>query len=148
ARGALAPGRDAVFDAGGFASAAARWRFTLAPGQVAEVVIAVPLHEASAFLAALPRAADAAAHAAAAEDATARRWRARLSRAEIALPPASDPIVPALRAALGQILVARAGPALQPGTRTYARAWIRDGVLMESALLQLGVAETPRDFVH
>ena len=41
----------------------------------------------------------------------------------------------------------RDGPALQPGTRSYARSWIRDGAMMAAALLRLGHAEAVRDFL-
>jgi hypothetical protein len=143
ARGALPPD-EAASDPTGFASGALRWRFSLAPGASREVAIAVPFGDPRPFLAAPPDAAGVAAALA----ATAAHWRERLDRFSIALPPEAGPIAPALRAALAQILVARAGPALQPGTRTYARSWIRDGVVMASALLQFGLADEARAFLR
>ncbi len=43
-----------------------------------------------------------------------------------------------LQRQLGYILVNRDGPAIQPGSRAYARSWIRDGALTSAALLRLG----------
>jgi hypothetical protein len=60
------------------------------------------------------------------------------------------PALPALRtleSQLAYILLERSGPALQPGTRAYARSWIRDGALTSSALLRLGHPEAVREFI-
>jgi hypothetical protein len=46
------------------------------------------------------------------------------------------------------ILVNRAGPAIQPGTRSYARSWIRDGSLTSTALLRLGHADAVKEFIE
>jgi hypothetical protein len=37
--------------------------------------------------------------------------------------------------------------ALEPGTRSYARSWIRDGAMMVAGLLRLGELDAARDFV-
>ena len=47
-----------------------------------------------------------------------------------ACPPAAQPLVDTLRTALAHILITRDGPILRPGTRSYARSWIRDGAMM------------------
>ena len=60
----------------------------------------------------------------------------------------ADDLVPALKSQLAWILVDRAGAALQPGARAYARAWIRDGALISSALLRLGHPQEVRDFIE
>jgi hypothetical protein len=147
AAGRVPPERR-VFDAAGFASGASLHRFTLAPGASAEVSLAIPFGDPRPFFASLPREADAPAYVAAALAATQRHWHVRLARFEIQLPPVAGDLVASLRAALGQILVARDGPMLRPGTRTYGRAWIRDGVLMASALLEHGLADEARDFLR
>jgi len=51
-----------------------------------------------------------------------------------------------LRTAIAHVLISRNGPALQPGTRSYARSWIRDGAMMGEALLRTGHAEAVREF--
>ena len=61
----------------------------------------------------------------------AREVRARGDPA----PAAGEALVATLKIALAHVLIDRAGPALQPGTRAYARSWIRDGALISDALL-------------
>ncbi len=73
-------------------------------------------------------------------------WRARLGGVEVRLPAAAMPLAAELRTALAHILISRDGPALRPGTRAYARSWIRDGALMSDALLRLGAAPVVRGF--
>ena len=135
------------FDARFREAGALRYAFEIAPGASREVVIAAPLHASAGFVGKLAPARDASGHAAVALAATVARWRARLSRAEVRLPPEAGKLGTALRSAVAQMLVASAGPALQPGTRTYQRAWIRDGALMDDALLAVGVNDAPRAFV-
>jgi hypothetical protein len=53
----------------------------------------------------------------------------------------------ALNAQLGWVMVNRAGAAIQPGSRSYARSWIRDGCLTSSALLRTGHAPIVRQFL-
>jgi hypothetical protein len=45
------------------------------------------------------------------------------------------------------MLISRSGPALQPGTRAYARSWIRDGAMMSDGLLRLGHAPVVREYI-
>jgi hypothetical protein len=56
--------------------------------------------------------------------------------------------VATLRSQLAYVLINRAGPAIQPGARSYARSWIRDGALTGSALLRLGLPGPVRDYIE
>ena len=78
--------------------------------------------------------------------AAVRDWHQRLDRVEIKLPPAAEPLVHTFRTALAHILINRDGPAIQPGSRSYARAWIRDGVahLLRPAALRSSRSRRPR----
>src|SRR5690606_42063321 len=58
------------------------------------------------------------------------------------------PVADALRTALAHMLVSRTGPRLQPGTRSYARSWIRDGAMIAEGLLRLGHADVVREYVE
>src|SRR5204863_1290684 len=80
-------------------------------------------------------------------DALASQWRARLNRVRLELPPRAQRLHDTLRSALAQILVSRDGWALQPGTRSYARTWIRDGAMMSAGLLRLGETQAVREFI-
>jgi hypothetical protein len=75
-------------------------------------------------------------------------WRDKLNRVVLRLPAQGQPIADTLRSSLAYILMSRDGPALRPGTRSYARSWIRDGAMMTRALVQLGHAAAATDFVR
>lgn len=79
-------------------------------------------------------------------DAAATAWRERLNRVALRVPAAAQPLVDTLRSALAQMLMSRQGPALQPGTRAYARSWVRDGAMMVAGLLRLGEVAAAREF--
>jgi hypothetical protein len=53
----------------------------------------------------------------------------------------------AMRTALAHIRINARGPALQPGTRSYRRSWIRDGALTSAAVLRLGDERDVRQFI-
>ena len=75
---------------------------------------------------------------------TGEAWVRRLNSVEFTLPAH---LRDSLRTALAHMLMSRDGPALQPGTRAYARTWIRDGAMMVSALLRMGETAAAREFV-
>ncbi|HET7502647.1 MAG TPA: hypothetical protein VFK02_16615 [Kofleriaceae bacterium] len=144
------------------ASGALAFDRVLAPHGEATIVIVAPLGPGAALpaapaaaLAAAPAAAPptvpAAAPAAGSFDdalAAARRtWHARLDRVGFRVPPAGQPLVDTLRSSLAYMLLSRDGPILRPGTRSYARAWIRDGALIGEALLRLGHPDVAAAFL-
>ncbi len=137
------PGANAVEDPSAAAAGALAYAMQLAPGAAAEFVLALPLH---AGMPLPPPGTDPLAWAAGAEDEARARWRARLAAPALDLPPTAARVVETFRAQLGYILVNRAGPAIQPGARAYARSWIRDGALTASALLRVGLPDVARDF--
>jgi hypothetical protein len=67
---------------------------------------------------------------------------------EIRLPPSQADLVHTFRTAIAHILINRDGPAIQPGSRSYARTWIRDGSLTSSALLRVGLDEPVRQLIE
>ena len=79
-------------------------------------------------------------------DAAAAHWRERLNRVGMQVPPLAQPVVDTLRTSLAHILMSRNGPALQPGTRSYARSWVRDGAMMVAGLVRLGELDAAREF--
>ncbi|HSS27769.1 MAG TPA: discoidin domain-containing protein [Usitatibacter sp.] len=135
------PTTTSIVDPEGFASAALLYRLDVPAGGSRSVGMVAPL----AGVPTLPRG-DPAAWVDARRDAVAALWREKLGRVAISAPKAAKPIVDTLRSALAQVLIDRAGPALQPGTRAYARSWIRDGALMSDALLRMGHPEPVREF--
>jgi hypothetical protein len=75
-------------------------------------------------------------------------WRAKLDRVTIRVPEEAQPLADALHTALAHILVSRDGPVLRPGTRAYARSWIRDGTMIAESLLRLGQASVAADYLR
>ncbi len=129
-----------LHDPQGLASARLDWPLHLAPGARRSITIRLPL-------AGQPAPPTDSADAEARLDASGDAWRARLNRVAFTLPAAAQPLHHSLRAALSHILMSRSGPALQPGTRSYARSWIRDGAMMVAGLLRLGEVDAAREFV-
>jgi hypothetical protein len=72
------------------------------------------------------------------EESMAQSWREKLNRVGLDVPPEAQPLVDTLRSSLAHMLLSRDGPMLRPGTRSYARSWIRDGAMMSESLLRLG----------
>ncbi len=119
---------------------------TLAPGEMGEIILALPfegepdpgtlrIHPSALFERLLLEQ-----HG---------RWREQLDRVTLRLPtPEGKDLADALRSSLAYLLIHSPRPLIRPGSRGYARAWIRDGALMAHALLQLGHAERARDFVR
>ncbi len=127
-----------LVDPAELASGALLYRFDLAPGETREVSLASPLIGNP----------PAPPSAAVAEDATAAAWREKLGRFGITVPAAGQPLVDTMRTSLAHILMSRDGPALRPGTRSYARSWIRDGAMMAESLLRLGHERAAADYLR
>ena len=157
-----------VTDSFGYASGAFAWDLDLAGGGEREVEVRVPLHQEKD--ASLPPGIEipgyrrsssglevpAKGRPRVARDfnpgrgslvEVARDWHRRLDAVEIHLPPVADPLVKTFRTVLAHILINRDGPAIQPGSRSYARTWIRDGSLTSSALLRAGLPEPVRELI-
>ncbi|MFH0954176.1 MAG: discoidin domain-containing protein [Verrucomicrobiota bacterium] len=120
-------------DPAGFASAAIQYDFSLEPGARTNFSIAVPLYPDSPVRTAAPLAADVAA-----------LWQSRLRPLPFHCPDRE--LLDTAQATLAYILINRDGPAIQPGSRAYEAAWIRDGAMTGSTLLKFGYTNEPREF--
>ena len=92
--------------------------------------------------------ADAGAWLASHADAVAAVWRDSLDRVDITVPAPAQPIVDTMKSGIAQILISRDGPALQPGTRSYSRTWVRDGAMMLEGLLRTGHEDVASTFIR
>lgn len=137
ARGEL-PGGASAADESGWASGALSFRLDLAPGEEKSIWLTIPLQPDA------PPAADP--ERALAE--TARGWKEKLGGLTLVLPETARPLADTLRSNLAYILINRDGPAIQPGSRSYERSWIRDGALTSAALLRLGREREVREFLE
>ena len=137
-----APPLSTLHDPQAHASAALQFRITLPPGGSRTVSWVAPLGARANAVSARPVAALEARF-----DAAAADWRERLNRTTLTVPAEAQPIVDTLRSSLAHILMSRDGPALRPGTRSYARTWVRDGAMMLAGLVRLGEVDAAREFV-
>jgi hypothetical protein len=62
--------------------------------------------------------------------------------------PSEPRIAESIRANVEYILINRDGSAIHPGSRSYERAWIRDGSLTSTAVLRLGHDDVVREFIE
>lgn len=78
--------------------------------------------------------------------ATKAYWRETLDRVAITVPEEKQWLADTVQTSLAHILMSRQGPMLKPGTRSYNRAWIRDGAMIGEGLLRLGRGDVAREF--
>ena len=145
------PNPISVTDPAGHASAAFSYQLELGPRATSSPIdIVVALHEPtpplSPRIALLPGQGERIVSAQL--EKTQAEWREKLGRVSITLPPSASRYTETMRAQLADILINRDGPAIQPGSRSYSRSWIRDGSLTSTALLRLGHASEVREFME
>jgi hypothetical protein len=141
------PGVGTVSDPAGHASAAFSYQLELGPRTTSSPIdIAVPLHGGDVNLAQLPGQGERAVGAQLERVQSA--WREKLGRVSITLPASASRYTETMRTQLADILINRDGPAIQPGSRSYSRSWIRDGSLTSTALLRLGHAPEVKEFLE
>lgn len=135
------PTATAIVDPTGLGSGAMAYRMRLQPGESREVALSIPLTGA-AFCDGGTCSAEA--H----QQRVAALWRTTLDTVRIDVPDAGRPLVDTLRTALAHQLISRIGPRLQPGTRSYARSWIRDGAMISEGLLRMGRDDAVREYIE
>ena len=128
-------------DPAGLASGALLYRIRLAPGESREVDLLAPLIGDMPFKADDWSAADMQAR-------TAQAWRGQLDDVRIDVPPEGQALADTVRTATAHMLISRIGPSLRPGTRSYARSWIRDGAMISEGLLRMGRTDAVREYVE
>ncbi|MEO6968237.1 MAG: discoidin domain-containing protein [Rhodanobacteraceae bacterium] len=131
-----------IHDSAGFASGAALYHVHLPPHASETIGLIAPLSGSMPVM----NANDARARLNREEKTVAAQWRAKLNRVSLQLPSSAQRLADSLRSSLAWILISRDGPELRPGTRSYARSWIRDGAMMADSLLRLGDTDAARDY--
>lgn len=134
------PMATTVRDPTGLASGAMAYRMRLQPGESREIALTIPMTGA-------PGCDGEACTAGQRQHNVAERWRRTLDTVHIDVPDEGQPLVDTLRTALAHQLISRIGPRLQPGTRSYARSWIRDGAMISEGLLRMGRDDAVRDYL-
>ena len=139
-------GPDDVHDSFGYASAALGYPMMLAPRSSRSIVLAMPLSKFAPKPGVRGRTTQQWIRADQAR--VAATWRAKLNRVALRVPAAAQTLVDTMRTALAHILITRDGPILRPGTRAYARSWIRDGAMIGESLLRMGHAGVAADYLR
>ncbi len=134
------PKATTVRDPTGLASGAMAYRMRLQPGESREIALTIPMTGA-------PGCEGDACSAEQRQHSVAERWRRTLDTVRIDVPAEGQPLVDTLRTALAHQLISRIGPRLQPGTRSYARSWIRDGAMIAEGLLRMGREDAVREYL-
>jgi F5/8 type C domain-containing protein len=140
-------GEQRINDAEGGASAALSYALELPAGATGEVYIALPWHAGSVAPPAGLAQAAASELGRARLSAAAASWTRELGSFQLTLPASAARISNSIRSNLAYILINRDRAALQPGSRSYERSWIRDGSLTSAAMLRLGHAAEVRGFI-
>ncbi|MGI8549115.1 MAG: discoidin domain-containing protein [Gemmatimonadaceae bacterium] len=140
------PTAQATADSLGRADGALAYRLDIPANDFRDVIVAVP------FGTVAPPAALTNAQAVAfADSALARtraQWAEQVDRVVVDLPASAGKLARTLRSMQAYILINQDGPAIQPGSRSYERSWIRDGALTSEALLRTGHADRVRAFLE
>jgi hypothetical protein len=129
----------------GFASGVLSYELDLPAHGDSIIYVAVPLHDSkpTCMLAGCTER-----WASAQLDSATSTWQSNLGHVQITLPRSASRITQSIRSNLAYILINRDGPAIQPGSRSYERSWIRDGSLTSAALLRLGHYGEVKDFLE
>jgi hypothetical protein len=138
------PAVKALHDDTGFAQGALLYDLHVPAHGHVDLGVVVPVKQDD--IVAMP--ADAGAWLTAHADSVAAIWRDKLDRVGITVPDAAQPIIDTMKSGIAQILISRDGPALQPGTRSYSRTWVRDGAMMLEGLLRSGHEDVAADFIR
>ena len=139
------PTSQHVTDETGLASGALIYRIELAAHASKTISLEIPL---SGKPASMQDEGHAQAWVDTQRDQVAADWKEKLNRVSFKVPPQAQPLIDTLRTALAHILISRDGAQIRPGTRSYARSWIRDGSMTAEALLRMGHAKEARDFLE
>ena len=139
-------GGHEVHDAFGYATTALGYPLTIAPGASTTIAVVVPLSGPAKTDARAKRSPGA--WIAREQDRVAALWRRQLNDVVITGPVAAQPVLDTLRTAFAHLLMTRDGAILRPGTRAYARSWIRDGAMIAESLMRLGRADVAADYVR
>ena len=148
-RRGMVPPSDSVIDTFGYASGALAFNVDLAPRETREVSVVLAPAEIGGF-ATSGGTSEADIREMATEMTTqvVNEWASLLGPVSITLPGEAQRIPRTMRSNLAYILINRDSAAIQPGSRSYERSWIRDGALTSAALLRMGHAREVREFIE
>lgn len=136
------PQSQSAKDNGGYASGIMVYEVTLKPKSKQKFGLYSPLTGEDPVL--LKYASDKFSQS---HSDTANYWKEKLNRVEISLGGDGKKITNAIRTNLAYILMMKDGPMIRPGSRSYARSWIRDGAMIVEGFLRLGLYEESKEYL-
>ncbi len=142
AKGKL-PDNKIIKDNKGYASGAIAYNYKLSPGESKDIFFAIPLHDKDPDI----KIGESGVKNKILKlmNKTIKFWRHKEDSISIDIP--EPDIINTLKANIAYILINRDKYAVQPGSRTYEHAWIRDGSLTCSALLKVGITKEVKEYL-
>jgi hypothetical protein len=138
------PMNQSVNNKNGFCSGALEYKYDLIPGQKKVVYISIPFYDKKDIK---PENQNETEYVYSLFKQTKDFWQGMLDKVEIILPEKFNKISNTIKSYLGYILINKDENAIQPGSRSYERAWIRDGALTSSALLRMGIRKEVKEYL-
>jgi len=139
-------GKNNLIDHSGYASGAMRYDFNLSPGEEKNYYFVIPFYKKPDNLKLMPEC-EANEYFTTILNTSISDWEVKLNKVKIKIPDSDVKIVNTLKSYLAYILINRDNNAIQPGSRSYERAWIRDGSLTGGALLHFGITEEVKKYI-
>lgn len=140
------PTSKAAIDEFGFASACIKYNFTIEPSAMRDYVFIIPFYQSSQLINVV-RNINPTDYFDEELSKEINAWEEKLHKVKIQLPALGEKITNTLKSNLAYILIKKDGAAIQPGSRSYERSWIRDGALTSSALLRFGFKKEVKNFL-
>ena len=133
-------------DADGFAAGLIRYHFDLRPNESQDFYVVFPLHDREPDMDVTTAPSEVARRYEERLRETIEYWQQQVNRVGIRMP--EQAILDTFKANIAYNLITRDGPALQPGSRSYDKAWMRDGSIAAVAMLQVGQTQVAMDFAR
>ncbi len=131
----------------GYASAAFEYKLALPPKSSKNIYLIVPYDWRPTNIKTNQDEINAKSIAVELLQKTRNYWESKLDVVEFKFPKSAEKIVNTLKSNIAYILINRDGAAIQPGSRSYERSWIRDGALTSTTLLYLGLKDEVREYI-
>jgi len=133
-------------NAHGFASGAIVYDFELSAGESKNIYLLFPLHNQVPDIISESKTDEIEDIYQARLQETIAFWKEQVNRVDIQV---NEPeLVDIFKANIAYNLVTRDGSAFQPGSRSYDKAWMRDGSIAAIALLEAGLTNPAREFIE
>ena len=142
------PHSISVEDNFGYASGALEFHFNIAPNSYKDFIFAIPFYPNSRVpnITSTQKLSSEKIFETKLSE-TKSFWQEKLNHIKFDLPHTADKYINTMRSNLAYILIDKEGPAFHPGARSYERCWIRDGSMIASALLRLGLKKEVKGFL-